>query len=206
MNSTFVTVASWKWTGLFSSNSAANAWCARSGGTETSAAKPVRIAAPAVICVFIDVSFSFRRSGRIPGDVALIHGIALRNLAGDIHVHRGSFPVFHKLVLAEMAIKSLLHHLDAAEIGQLGVRFEAAVDGKTDFPGPGEYLRVFQRGFVVNHVLTLQGVPLGDLQGVAMKIAGPVEPRAIREIRDIHDQRVALPMAHGIAHPQHVRI
>ena len=38
-------------------------------------------------------------------------------------------------------------------------------------------------------------VSLDDMQGIAMKVPGPVEPRRIGEICDVDDQRVAFPVA-----------
>ena len=39
-----------------------------------------------------------------------------------------------------------------------------------------------------------------------MEISSTVKPRGIGEIRDIHNQRVSLPVALRVSHPQHVRI
>src|SRR5579863_2979098 len=47
---------------------------------------------------------------------------------------------------------------------------------------------------------------LDDVQSIGVRLAAVTEPRLIVEPRSIDDQRVALPMANGIAHPARFRV
>src|SRR5581483_6139457 len=107
MNSTLVTTASVKWTGLVASNSAAKAWCALNGNADANKAMPVTTAATvnlAAIKRFSSISYQLFLRRRIAGNIAFVNLFSGRNLARDVHVHGLAFPMLHQLVLAQMPI------------------------------------------------------------------------------------------------------
>src|SRR5579864_2088743 len=162
MNSTFVTVASVKWTGLLSSNSAAKAWCALSGDADKSNVMPatapmVSLARMILISRFSISQFSHSfRCGWVARNVALVNLLARRNLARDVNIHGFALPVLDELLFAQMAIQGLFHHLDTLEIHELGIRLQPPIEGHTDLPRSRKYLRVLNGGFVVDYIFAGQ--------------------------------------------------
>ena len=56
------------------------------------------------------------------------------------------------------------------------------------------------RGLVLDRISRDRGVALDNVQGVAMEIAGSIEPSIRREAGNIDDECVALPVADRVAH------
>src|SRR4029079_7797069 len=71
-----------------------------------------------------------------------------------------------------------------------------------DLPGPRERLRIGNRRFVAEDVRRRARVALGDLQLIAVEVAGPIEPGAVVEAGRLDDERLALPVADRLAHPR----
>src|SRR5258708_30863246 len=130
---TLVTVASGNLTGFLSSNSAANAWCARAGDGDKRRIIPAMAPVPTVNMARIKLtSRSLFRWGRIARHVAFVDGLARGNLARDVDVHGGALPMFDELLLTKMPVHGLFDHLDTPEVGQLGVRLQPAIEEHTD--------------------------------------------------------------------------
>ncbi len=70
------------------------------------------------------------------------------------------------------------------------------------FHGRVKTLRIFDGGFVGNHIRAGARVALHHVQLVAMEIPSAVEPGLIVEAGDVDHQRVALPVSDGLAHPR----
>src|SRR5690242_9944664 len=133
--------------------------------------------------------------------VPLIKTVTGGHFAGDIHDDGVTLPVLHQLFLAQTSVHELFRELVAAKLEELHVWLHAAIKRHGDAPGPREYLGVFNVHFVPNDVGRLQRVALGEMQGIAMEIAGAIEPAAVVEVGDIHDERVSLPMPNRMSHP-----
>ena len=69
------------------------------------------------------------------------------------------------------------------------------------FQGRENVLRIFDGGFVVQHVRRHRRVALHHVQHVAVKIARAIEPGLIVQTGDVHHQCVAFPMPGRPAHP-----
>src|SRR5437667_12814503 len=99
-----------------------------------------------------------------------------------------------------MPIKGFFDVLDAPEVEDLGIRFEAAIQRQTDFPGTGEHLWIFNRRLIADRVLAYWRVTLRKVKRVAMKISSPVEPCVRRKIRYVHDQCISVHAADRVSH------
>src|SRR5687768_3112559 len=85
----------------------------------------------------------------------------------------------------------LLHEKAGHVIEDPDVRFLPAVQHHTHLPWPGEDFQVFDRDFVVDVVGTRHRIALNQMQRLAVKIAGAIEPRLVREVDGIDDECVA---------------
>src|SRR5580704_13787255 len=72
---------------------------------------------------------------------------------------------------------------------------------KLHLPRSGIHLGIFKGGFVFDFFGIDHRVSLDDVELIAMEVAGHVEPCLVVKPIDIHDQCVAVPMSHGVAHP-----
>src|SRR5258708_33200321 len=130
---TLVTVASGNLTVFLSSNSAANAWCARAGDGDKRRIIPAMALVPTVNMARIKLtSRSLFRWGRIARHVAFVDGLARGNLARDVAVHGGALPMFDQLLLTKVPIHGVCDHLVTPEVGPLGVRLQQAISGHAD--------------------------------------------------------------------------
>src|SRR5215475_3799658 len=68
-----------------------------------------------------------------------------------------------------------------------------------DFPRLAENLRILNRDFVLDRVRIEHGVSLGEMERVAVKVSGHVEPCLVVLIRNLDNQGIAFPVAAGIA-------
>src|SRR3954447_19036157 len=84
-------------------------------------------------------------------------------------------------LLAVGAVEQFLDELDALEVHQLRVLLEAAVQRHADPPRPRERLGIGHRRFVADDVGRGPRVALGDLELIAVEIAGAIEPGAVVE-------------------------
>src|SRR4249920_677048 len=84
---------------------------------------------------------------------------------------------------------------------QLSVLLFMSIEEHAHLPGPREPLRILDRGFVPDVIRSRRGVALDDMQRIAVKITGSIEPGLIVEVGDVDDERVAVPSAAGVAHP-----
>ena len=134
--------------------------------------------------------------------VTLIEIVTGRNLACDIDCHRITFPVVDQRLLAKISVHELLDEFVAAKLEKLHVRFHATIDRHGDPPWPRVDLGVFDRHFVPDDVGRHQLEALDQVQRIAVKIAGAVEPAAIVEIGHVDDQSVAVPPSDRVAHPR----
>ena len=75
------------------------------------------------------------------------------------------------------------------------IRASLTSERHADLPRPREDLGILDRRLVANRVRIEHGVALDDVQGVAVKVARLVEPRQVAQVRDVDDERVALPAA-----------
>src|SRR5437762_14220123 len=100
-----------------------------------------------------------------------------------------------------MAVHQFLDELYALVFHHLRVLPEVAIERHADFPWPREDLGVLHRRFIIDRVPIDERVPLDDLQRLAVKISGPIEPRLIDLIGDIYHDRIALPPPARPAHP-----
>src|SRR5262245_47854084 len=89
----------------------------------------------------------------------------------------------------------------ALVVEQPEVRFGVPVEHEVDGPRPREYLRVLDRGRIADVIAIGERVALDDVQRVAVEVADAIEPRLFVEVVGVDDQRVAVPLAAGIAHP-----
>src|SRR5580704_15961635 len=70
------------------------------------------------------------------------------------------------------------------------------------FPGSRKYLGVLDSRFVVDDVPVYEGVAFDNVQGVAVEIACPIEPRALVLTSYVNYQRVPFPMSYRLPHPR----
>ncbi len=75
------------------------------------------------------------------------------------------------------------------------------MQGDIDGPLLGEYLPVLDGRLVLNGVVIGHAVTLDHVKRGAVKIPRHVQPRFVVDVADVDHQRVAFPMAAGIAHP-----
>src|SRR5436190_5964860 len=99
-------------------------------------------------------------------------------------------------LLFQAAVEQLLREFNAPVLEQLDVRLLPAIERHADRPGPGKRLRILEPRLVIDVVPAgRQGVALAHRQGIAVVIAGSVEPGQIVEAVHLDDKRVAVPLA-----------
>src|SRR5215471_18706483 len=91
--------------------------------------------------------------------------------------------------LRQIPVEEFLRELDALELEQLRVGLDSLVERQRDLPRPRERLWVLDRRLVLKMIITLQGVALGDLELVAVVVAGAVEPSLVVVARDFDHER-----------------
>src|ERR1700722_7609583 len=69
-------------------------------------------------------------------------------------------------------------------------------------PGLAVRLWILNRNVVAQRFMIDAPHPLDDVQRVAVRMAGAVEPGFIVKSDGVADQRVAIPLADGVAHPE----
>src|SRR6266446_4329960 len=114
----------------------------------------------------------------------------IRNLFPRHQSRRGSLEPALGLFLQSVALV----------IQYLNILFLPTVQGHAHFPGPRKHLGVLDRDLIGDVVGAGAPVALDHVQGVAMEIAGPVEPGLVVEIDRVDDQRIPFPSA--TRHPQ----
>src|SRR6266516_3461099 len=122
------------------------------------------------------------------------------NLACDVHNHGLTFPALDQLLLAEISPQELFDKLHAAVFEKLRVGFQATVEGHRDFPWAHRDLRILDRHLVMYGVTCNRREAFNQMHGVAVKIAGPVEPVLAVETRHVDDQCIAFPAADRMTH------
>src|SRR5262249_1438666 len=133
--------------------------------------------------------------------VPLIEEISGRHLTGDVDRHRITFPVLDQRRLAKISVHELLNEFIAAELEKLHVRLDAPIDRHGNAPRAGEYVRILDRHLVPDDVGRPQREALDQVQRVAMKIPGTIEPGPIVEIRHIDEKYISVPSSDRMAHP-----
>src|SRR5688572_24184196 len=94
-------------------------------------------------------------------------------------------------LLREASVHQLFDKRLALEFHQLDVALHPAIERKADFPGSCKHLLVLD-GRLVPQVVRAGGrQPFDDVHGVAVKIAGAIEPVIAVQPGDIDHQRVA---------------
>src|SRR5688572_7886678 len=102
---------------------------------------------------------------------------------------------------SQLSVQHLFRERHALEFEELRVLFLPAVERRGDLPRPSEDLKVLDGGLVLNEIRSGGGVALDHVQGLAVKIAGPIEPRLVDEAGHVDHQRIAVPPAARPAHP-----
>src|SRR5688572_32667827 len=67
------------------------------------------------------------------------------------------------------------------------------IQRQTYLPRPCEYLRIFDGRLIADVVRGDRRIALDDVQRLAVKVAGAIEPRLVGEVDHINDERVPLP-------------
>src|SRR5580765_6210262 len=80
------------------------------------------------------------------------------------------------LLLAKIPVQQFFREFRALEFHQARILFNVPVKRHADLPGLGKNLGVLNGRLVGQLVLVQQSVALDHMQGVAVKIAGPVKP------------------------------
>src|SRR5881396_3172676 len=84
----------------------------------------------------------------------------------------------------------------------LVVLFSIAIDGEYHLPGTREHLRVLERHRIIDSIGAGRRPAFHHVERVAVEASVRVEPGVLVEIRDVDHQRVPLPAAARIPHPQ----
>src|SRR5688572_388021 len=108
--------------------------------------------------------------------MTIVHSVSGRDNPGDVDSHRLALPLLHQLLPSEVAEYRFLDELRTSELHDLCVRFEPAVDRHADLPRTGEHFRIFDRGLVTERITADRRVPFDHVEGIAVKVPGPVEP------------------------------
>ena len=87
-----------------------------------------------------------------------------------------------------MPIHELFRELHALEFQQLSVLIQPAIERHAHLPGSGKHFRVFDGDFIGKGVRAEGRVALDHMQGVAMKIPGPVKPSLVVDVTAMNDQ------------------
>src|SRR5579872_492470 len=104
-------------------------------------------------------------------------------------------------MLTVLAIHQLFHELYTLKLQKLCVLFLAFIKRDADLPRASEGVGIFNGGLVMDHFRTDTCVALDDVQSVAMKIPGAIEPGRIVHTGDVYHQGIAFPVTDGLAHP-----
>src|SRR6185369_4972349 len=83
----------------------------------------------------------------------------------------------------------------------LKVWFAMAVEHHAHAPRSGEHLRVLDCHLIRDVVAIERGETFDQMQLLAVKVAGTVEPGFVVEVNVVDNERVALPPATRVAHP-----
>src|SRR5262245_59451964 len=83
---------------------------------------------------------------------------------------------------------------------ELRVRVLVSIQRHADLPWSREHLWILDRDLVEHVVGPCRRVPLDDVQGLAVKVARTIEPRLIREVHDVDDQRIAIKARPRVSH------
>ncbi len=70
---------------------------------------------------------------------------------------------------------------------KLRIRFLPTIEDHPHRPRSREHLRILHRHLIVDVVGTDERVAFDQVQGLAVEIPGPVEPRLIVEMHDVDD-------------------
>src|SRR5262249_36477054 len=105
-----------------------------------------------------------------------------------------------------MSVYGFFHLFDATKVEDLSIGLKAPIQRQADLPRASKYLRIFNSCFIANGVPADRRVSLYDVEGVAMKVSSPVEPRVRREIGHIDDKRISLPVTDRVAHVRVARV
>src|SRR5438034_5605657 len=122
------------------------------------------------------------------------------NLACDVHDHGLALPALDQLLLAEISPQELFDKLHAAVFEKLRVGFQATVERHRDFPWARKDFRILDRHLVMYGVTRNRREAFNQMQGVAVKVAGPVEPVLAVETGHVDDQCIAFPAADRMTH------
>src|SRR5262245_24071231 len=91
--------------------------------------------------------------------------------------------------LAEFPVQQLLGERHALELEELNLLFHPSIEREADLPRPREHLRILDGGFV-HQVIRADGrVALDDVERVAVKIPGAIEPRLAAQAGHVDDER-----------------
>src|SRR5262245_12453974 len=83
----------------------------------------------------------------------------------------------------------------------LSVWFAVAIQHHAHAPRPREHARILDGHFICDVVAIEWREALDQVQLLAVKISGAVEPRLVVEVDDVDDERVAFPSPARVAHP-----
>jgi len=105
-------------------------------------------------------------------------------------------------LLAQVPVEHLFRELHALVLHQPRIRFASPIERHAYRPRFGEDLRVIDQRLILQRVRVDRGVAFGDLQRVAVMVAGAIEPRLFPLVGDLDDQRLAVPAADRPSHPR----
>src|SRR5262245_22792397 len=122
-------------TGLFASNSAANAWCAVS---DAAAARKRPNPAATATTSFVCIGFNLLRSAAPfsvnSPSVPLVKLVAFRNLPRDVDDHRLALPALDERLLAQTTVHEFFGELHAAVFEKLRLGFQPSIERHRDLP------------------------------------------------------------------------
>src|SRR5688572_17807659 len=153
LNCIFVTTPS-SFIGRLMSNSAANEWCATTGAAIAASKPPPRT-----------LNQPLTRIGPPSSPNSTVRTPPSRRL--------------RQWLLEKLVVQQIFRELDALELEQLGIRLRVPVEMHRDRPRRGERLRVLDRRFVLHAIRVERRVALGDLELIAVIVAGAIEPRTL---------------------------
>src|SRR5687767_5842324 len=107
-------------------------------------------------------------------------------------------------LLGKASVDQLFDKGLTLEFHQLNIALHPAIEREADLPGPRKDLRIVD-GRLVPQVVRAHGrQAFDDVRGVAVKVAGAIEPVIAVQPGDIDDERVALPRATRPPHEERV--
>src|SRR5438105_277042 len=108
--------------------------------------------------------------------MTLVDGLPGGRQPRDVNLHRLALPPLHERLLSEVSEYRLFDELRTSELHDLCVRLETPVDRHADLPRTGEHFGVFDGRVVAERIRADRRVAFDDVERIAMKVPGAVEP------------------------------